>query len=77
MYAGLNPDSNIPRITLQIIDLENLIKSLKWWQILKRMELQNKLVDLRMEAWNIGMAIAIKDLEKMGILKGITNHKEI
>ena len=71
MYAGINPDSNVPKITLQIMDLERIIKDLKWWQIFKRMELDNKLIDLRMAGWNIGMEMAIKDLEKMGLINKI------
>ncbi len=68
-----NTTSNLPKITLQIFELERIIKNLKWWQIFKRMELENKLIDLRMSAWDVGMAIAFKDLEDMGILTKVEN----
>lgn len=71
------PENSLPKITNSIWELERLIKDCKWWQIDRKIKYQNKLVNLRVLAFEVGLNTAINDLVKMGILKESPSQNEI
>lgn len=64
------PDWLLP-ITKDILELERQISLLKWWQFKTKLELKSKLLNMKKEAFYIGMETALNDLEKMGLINRI------
>ena len=60
---------NIMRIPMQIMEMERALKSLKWWQVIKKIKYNNALSNMRYEGAIIGFNQAIKDLKRLGKLK--------
>ena len=46
-------------------------KLLKWWQIFKKREINIQISIITSELFSIGLDVAFKDLEKMGIVKEV------
>ena len=68
---GIGTLQGIPKITIEIMNLELLISKLKWYQIIRKIKYHNKLTELRRIGFRVGLEMAFDDLEKAGILTRI------
>lgn len=71
MGPAISSENSILKITQSIWELEYLIKDTKWWQFSRRIKYKNELINLKGLAFQVGFEIAIRDLEKIGILQKI------
>lgn len=54
------------KIPLLIMEMERELQKLKWWQFLQRHNLNQRILYYRGIGWEIGISLALDDLEKAG-----------
>lgn len=59
----------------RIFELEEKIKNLKWYQFGLKSTYRSELEELRIFGWNLGMEIALRDLEKWGMIRKVSLDK--
>lgn len=66
MITGIPAGMELP---WEIMKAERAIKELPWYSFLKRMKMKEQLAGMRMTGAIAGFHLALKDLEKAGIIK--------
>lgn len=59
------------KIASAIRQLEKSIEMTRWWEFFKRRKLENDLFEMRCEAFEMGIELALRDLGEVGILVNV------
>lgn len=61
--------TGIMNIPCKIMEMERAIKTIPWWNIVKKYKYQSELSEMRCIGAHIGFEQALNDLAKAGIIK--------